>query len=137
MTAPVVGALARRVLFSGPSQRMMLRQGTGDGVRPPDPGTYLGDPRQQRAIATLFAGSLTNLGALYRPIQEQLATIECPVYVGWGDQDPFFSVAQGVRTAAAASAALRVYRGAGHFLPHERPAELSADIVNLLGRSTS
>ena len=49
--------------------------------------------------------------------------------VGWGDRDPFFPLEQGERTAAAANARLHVFRGAGHFLPHERPAEVAREIA--------
>ena len=51
--------------------------------------------------------------------------------VGWGDRDPFFPVEQGERTAAAANARLRVFEGAGHFLPHERPTEVADEIAAL------
>ncbi len=54
-----------------------------------------------------------------------------PVLVGWGDRDPFFSVEQAERTAAAAKAPLRLFHGAGHFLPHERPTEVAREIADL------
>ena len=47
----------------------------------------------------------------------------------WGDADPFFTVEQGERTAAAARhGELSIHPGAGHFLPSERPAQLARDI---------
>ena len=49
--------------------------------------------------------------------------------VGWGDRDPFFPLEQGERTAAAANARLHVFHGAGHFLPHERPAEVARQVA--------
>lgn len=128
---PVVAGWAQRVLFSSASLRVMLRQGTGPGASPPDPTTYLGGRGQQRSIATIFAGSLTRLEELYQPIESQLQGLTCPTFVGWGDQDPFFSVSQGQRTAEAARTALRLYPSAGHFLPHERPAEVAAAILEL------
>jgi pimeloyl-ACP methyl ester carboxylesterase len=132
VNAPLVGALAGRGLFSKPSLRMMLRRGVGPRGIPPDPGTHLGDRAQQRAIATIFAGSLTRLAELYGPVEAALGRLDMPALVGWGDRDPFFPVAQGERTAAALGVDLRIYEGAGHFLPHERPVEVAADIVALV-----
>lgn len=131
---PAVGLLSRRALFAPLSLRMMLRQGVGPGAAPIDPGPQLGDRAQQRAIATIFAGSLVHLAELYRPVEAQLQRLQIPVFVGWGDRDPFFPVEQGERVAAATGTRLRLYDGAGHFLPHERPAELAADIVSLMAR---
>jgi pimeloyl-ACP methyl ester carboxylesterase len=135
-TAPLIGSLARRGLFSGPALRMMLRQGVGPNSSRPDPLTHLGDRRQQRAIATIFAGSLTRLAELYGPVEAALGRIDLPAFVGWGDHDPFFDLAQGARTAAAIGVDLRVYEGAGHFLPHERPHDVAAEVVALAQRSS-
>jgi pimeloyl-ACP methyl ester carboxylesterase len=49
-----------------------------------------------------------------------------------GDRDPFFSVEQGERTAAAARASFSLYPDAGHFLPQERPTEVAADLNALI-----
>ena len=46
VTAPVIGGLLSRLLFSTPSLNLMLRQGTGPGSAPPDAGVYLGDSGQ-------------------------------------------------------------------------------------------
>lgn len=127
--APVIGGPLSRLLFSAPSLHLMLRQGTGPGSAPPDAGVYLGDRDQRRAIATIFSGALTRLAELYSPIAAALAALPVPVLVGWGDRDPFFPIAQGERTAAAASARLHVFHEAGHFLPHERPAEVAREIA--------
>ena len=55
-----------------------------------------------------------------------------PAIVGWGDRDPFFPVAIGRRTAELLpDARFRLFEGAGHFLPDERPDELAADILAL------
>jgi pimeloyl-ACP methyl ester carboxylesterase len=137
VNVPLIGALARRGLFSKPSQRMMLRRGVGPDCAPPDPETHLGDRRQQRATATIFAGSLTRLGELYAPVEAALGRLDVPAFVGWGDHDPFFAVAHGERTAAALHAGFRIYEGAGHFLPHERPFEIAADIVTLVEHQLS
>jgi pimeloyl-ACP methyl ester carboxylesterase len=128
---PGVGPIARRLVLSAPSLRIMLRQGVGHDAPPPRRASYLGDRAQRRAIATIFAGSLTHLAALYGPVERQLTQLDIPVYVGWGDRDPFFDIPQGQRTAQAARTELRIYTGAGHFLPHERPAEVAADILTL------
>ncbi|MDZ7677693.1 MAG: alpha/beta hydrolase [Acidimicrobiales bacterium] len=127
-TAPVIGGLFSRLLFSGPSLGFMLRQGTGPGSTPPDAGVYLGDRRQRRTIAAIFSGALTRLDELYAPVAEALEGIDVPTLVGWGDHDPFFPVAQGERTATVANGRLRLFEGAGHFLPHERPTEVAREI---------
>lgn len=132
---PGIGGVARRALFSKASLVMMLKRGVGKGSTAPDASTYIGDREQQHAIAAIFSGSLTHLEELYRPVAEQLHAMEAPAFVAWGDHDPFFSVAQGERTAQAARTQLRLYPGAGHFLPHERPDAVAADIVQLVAAS--
>jgi len=129
--APAVGGLFSRMLFSTPSLRLMIRQGTGPGVAPPDEDVYLGDGRQRRAIAAIFAGALTQLAELYSPVADALDGLQVPVSVGWGDHDPFFRIEQGERTAAVAKARLHVFSGAGHFLPHERPDEVARQVSAL------
>ncbi len=129
VTAPVIGGFFSRLLFSGPSLALMLRQGTGPSAAPPDADVYLGDSAQRGAIATIFSGALTHLGELYSPVAAALEHLEMPVLVGWGDRDPFFPLEQGERTAAAANARLHVFAGAGHFLPHERPADVAREIA--------
>ncbi|MDH5278903.1 MAG: alpha/beta hydrolase, partial [Actinomycetota bacterium] len=131
---PAVGSLSRRALFAPMALRMMLRQGVGAGCGPIDPAAHLGDRAQQQAISTIFAGSLTHLEALYGPVEAHLPHLEIPVFVGWGDHDPFFPLEQGERVARATHAELRIYPGAGHFLPHERPGELATDIASLMSR---
>ncbi|MBY0441224.1 MAG: alpha/beta hydrolase [Mycobacteriaceae bacterium] len=132
VTWPIVGALARQALFSGPSLRMMLRQGVGSGGPQLDPSIHLGDAAQQASIATIFTESLVDLVQLYEPVEAQLHALRVPAIVGWGDKDMFFSLAQGKRTADAAGAEFRCYPEAGHFLPQERPVELAADISALI-----
>lgn len=129
---PGVERVARRALFSRVSLKMMLRNGVGTKSLAPDATTYIGDREQQRAISTIFTASLTRLNELYEPTAEQLHTMDVPAFVAWGDRDPFFSVAQGERTARAARTTLRLYPDAGHFLPHERPDEVAADIISLV-----
>lgn len=133
---PVLGRLFARMLFSRQSLSLLLRQGTGPGSASPDPATYLGSDRQRRTIATIFTGALTNLEELYTPVADALADLDVPVLVGWGDHDPFFPVEQGERTAAAARGRLRVFKGAGHFLPHERPTEVAEQIAATVAAGT-
>lgn len=132
VTWPIVGSLAQRALFSRPSLAMMLRQGTGPGSAAPDRALCLGDRAQSRAIATIFAASLTDLAALYQPVEARLRALAVPTFVGWGDKDPFFTFAQGERTAEACNARLSRYQDAGHFLPEERPVEVAKDIRALV-----
>lgn len=126
---PFVGAIMRALIFSRWSLAMMLRRAVGPSSMPLDPDRYLGDNAQSRAIATIFGGSLQHLSALYGPIESQLAAVSVPTFVAWGDHDPFFPLAHGERTARLARAELRVYRGAGHFLPDERAEAVARDLT--------
>ena len=129
---PGVGAIAERVLFSRPSLSLMVRQGVGMPRLRPQMTHYVADERAHRSIATIFATSLRRLDELYRPVAETLATVGVPTLVGWGDRDPFFPVEIGQRTAdLVPGARFRVYEGAGHFLPEERPDELAGDLRHL------
>lgn len=130
-----VGELAARVLFSRPSLRMMLWAGRGRPRQRVDAQLYLGDAGQVRSIRTIFAGSLQHLKELYTPIEAQLSKITVPRAVGWGTRDPFFSVEQGTRTAAALGAHLQLFEGAGHFLPDERADDIALHLRNLVARS--
>lgn len=135
VTAPVAGPAAARLLFSRPSLAMMVRRGFGPGSSPADLARYLGDKGELASMRTIFAASLQQLAELYRPIEDALGAISVPTVVGWGDHDPFFPVEHGRRTAQAIPGAeLRLYEGAGHFLPEERPEALAADIALLVAR---
>lgn len=130
VTWPLVGAAAARALFSGPSLRMMLRQGSSQRL---DPSAYLGDRQQRRAIATIFSHALREIASRYALAESTLRELEVPVLVAWGDRDPFFPLSQAERTAAATGRSrLAVYPGAGHFLPEERPEQLAADLRRLV-----
>ncbi len=119
VTWPLVGHAAERVLMSRPGLRLVAR-GHAD----------VGDAAQARATRRIFSASLRELPARYRPIEAILPEVRIPATVLWGDRDPFFALAQGVRLAAAIpQAELRVLNGAGHFLPAERPAEVAAAIA--------
>lgn len=127
--APVIGGLLSQLLFSATSLTLMLRQGTGPESTPPDATVYIGDRRQRRTIAAIFSGALTRLEELYSPVAAALGDLDVPVLVGWGDRDPFFPVEHAERTAAAADGRLRIFDGAGHFLPHERPIDVAQEIA--------
>ena len=133
VTWPLVGRFAAAALFSRPSLELMLRQGSSTPV---DAGVHLGDGAQRAAIATIFADTLRNLATLFADTEQALRDLDVPVLVGWGDEDPFFALQQGERTAAAARRGrLVVYEGAGHFLPAERPEEVARDIRTLVASS--
>ena len=130
--APLLGPLAARLMFSRRSLAMMVRRGVGKPAISLDLSRYLGGNHQRTVIASIFETSLRRLGGLYVPVEHAFATAGMPALVGWGDRDPFFPVAIGRRTAELLpDARFRLYEGAGHFLPDERPNELSADVLAL------
>ena len=130
--APVVGAVAQRLLFSRLSLELMVRQGVGRPRIRLDLDRYVGDRRRQAAIAMIFAASLHRIEELYTPVEAALGAVDVPAFVGWGDRDPFFPVVVGRRTAALIPGArFRLYEGAGHFLPEERPADVGDDLAAL------
>ena len=137
VTWPLVRHLTAPVLFSRPSLQLMLVT----GVRSPrvrlDPRTHLGDSAQLRTIRTIFEGSLRHLDELYRPVEEALNAASVDGFVLWGDRDPFFSLDQGRRTAAALGVPFTALPGAGHFLPAERPGEVADAIAALVERSVT
>ena len=129
---PLLGPLAARLLFSRRSLAIMVRRGVGDPAIRLDVDRYVGGKDQRAAIASVFEVSLRRLRELYVPVEQALATAGVPALVGWGDRDPFFPVAIGRRTAELlAGARFCLYEGAGHFLPEERPDELTADVLAL------
>ena len=133
VTWPLVGDLAARALFSAPSLRMTLRQGRGDGAPALDESVWLGDARQRSTIRTIFTAALQELEERYSPLEESLETVRCPTLVAWGDQDPFFPVELGRRTAAALDdARFVVFEDCGHFVPAEQPGRLAREIRKLV-----
>lgn len=130
LTVPAVGGLVERMMMSPPALRMMAGRGVGRPKIAIDGHAYVGDRHQARAIRTIFSTSLRNLRELYTPTKEALEALDIPVFVAWGDRDPFFAVAEGQRIAdTVAGATFTVFEGAGHFLPDERPDRLVELIV--------
>jgi pimeloyl-ACP methyl ester carboxylesterase len=115
VTWPLIGPAAERILFSRPGLGIVANG-----------HAELGDPDQIRATQVIFATALRELRDRYRPIEETLAGVAVPTTVLWGDRDQFFGVAQGERLAREIPGArLQILRGAGHFLPAERPDEIA------------
>ena len=132
---PVVGPIAAHAIFSPPSLRMMLRTGVGSPRVHLDPAVHVGDRRQAATTRTIFETSLRHLPELYGPLEQLLNKIDIPTEIVWGNRDPFFTTESGQRTAdAITDAHLTILDGAGHFLPAERPAEMSAAIKRLVKR---
>ncbi|WP_433337761.1 alpha/beta fold hydrolase [Spirillospora sp. CA-294931] len=66
-------------------------------------------------------------------IQSGYAAIEPPVLVCWGADDTWVPAERGRELAALVpGAGLRVIEGAGHLLPEDRPAELTAALLSFL-----
>lgn len=134
LTVPFIGALVERAIMSPPALRMMVSRGVGRPKIAIDRTAYVGDRRQASAIKTIFSESLRNLRELYAPTKEALERLDVPLFVAWGDRDPFFGVAEGRRIAQTVSGStFTVFEGAGHFLPDERPDQLVDLIVKTAG----
>lgn len=130
---PIIGPLWAKAVFSKASLKMMLKQGVGKTSLAVDTNSAIGDDSQAHSIATIFGSALRELGTRYRDVQNSLSTIQVPTTVIWGTKDPFFSVTQGQRTAEAIPGARFVsLEGAGHFLPEERPLDISAELKKLI-----
>lgn len=81
--------------------------------------------RSRRWVRRVFLDSFRNLRRRYAPVEGALSTIRCPVTILWGDQDPFFPLPVGRRTAdAIPGSRFEALAGCGHFIPEERPSEV-------------
>jgi pimeloyl-ACP methyl ester carboxylesterase len=125
---PLVGQLWGKLLFSRPSLGMMVKGGFKAKDRRPILQEYLGDRSQSKAIAIIFESALRELTARYSPIEKSLKSVGIPTKVIWGDKDPFFTVQQGARTAAACNGQFTLVEGAGHFIPDENPKRIVEEI---------
>ena len=128
---PVVGDLLFRLLFSDLGLAMLWRGATANRQTfPLRAFRAVLDDRGNATARRLFLQSLRNLKTLYAPIETRLPEIRVPVTILWGDRDPFFSVAVGERmTRRFRAARWIVLPECGHFLPHERPREVAAAIL--------
>lgn len=122
VTAPVIGPLAAKALFSGPAQRAVLRVGVKTpGVRL-NTRSCLGDRRQQRATAQIFRYALTHLQEACAGVEAALPNLAAPTRILWGERDLYFDLDMPRRAEATIpNATFHVEAGAGHYLPVERP----------------
>jgi pimeloyl-ACP methyl ester carboxylesterase len=66
-------------------------------------------------------------------MQDRYATIDIPVTVCWGEDDTWVPVERGRELAARIPGArLRIIPGAGHLVPEDQPAELTAALFEFL-----
>jgi pimeloyl-ACP methyl ester carboxylesterase len=125
VVAPAIGNLAARGLFSRPSLSMMLRGKAAE----------IGDGEQLRATRSIFVTALREMSRRYGPVRQAVAEIRVPGLVVWGERDEFFSAEQGTRTAELLrNGKLTMLPDAGHFIPRERPHELTRALRELLER---
>lgn len=77
----------------------------------------------------IFHKSLSNVKKHYAAVQQQIGELAIPVLIVWGTKDPFFPVSVGQRSAdAIKNSTIIIYERTGHFIPEERPSELSNDL---------
>lgn len=71
-----------------------------------------------------------------RPIVDRLAAVDCPVAIGWGNDDPWIPVQQAARLAQAVPAAATplVLDGVGHLPQVEAPGAVAKAIAAWLDR---
>ena len=94
-TAPVIGGLFARLLFSTPSLALMLRQGTGAGSAPAEIGLYLGDRGQRRTIAAIFSGALARASMSCTPRSPPASRARSPRARRMGRSRPLLSAERG------------------------------------------
>lgn len=133
---PILGWLFFRVAFGTLGLMMMFFAAVADRTAFPF-ARYRAALRGRGARTTrrIFLSSMRDLPGLYAQVERIGRSLRLPTLVLWGDEDPFFPVGVGERTAAALGAELRVLSGCGHFVPEERPRETAAAIAGLVERS--
>lgn len=132
---PVVGDLFARLFFSRAGLSMMWRGAVvrRDRFRFRDHRDALRFRQGVASTRAIFQASLRDLPGLYGPVEAALARIEVPCAVAWGEQDPFFPVVVGERTARRIPrATFTVLEGCGHFLPKEEPDGVTRLIQGML-----
>jgi len=131
---PLLGELAFRLAFGRLGLLAMWRAACGDRRAFPRArfAEALRFPAGNRSTRRVFLDSLRHLEARYAPPEAALGALRVPLRVLWGDRDPFFPVAVGERTARHGRGELRVFPGCGHFVPEERPAEVAAEVAELV-----
>ena len=125
---PLIGRAIEPVLFGRTGLNALGRMASKtSGVRP-----ARNDSNESRVIRTVFARVLRDLSRLYAEIERSLPAIDVPTVVIWGDQDMFFTVAQGRRTAGRIPGAeFVVLDGCGHFPPIERTETVVTTLLDL------
>jgi pimeloyl-ACP methyl ester carboxylesterase len=132
--SPIIGGLMSHLLFSSASLAMMVKTGMGN-PKPEkiDTKKYVGDKHQVEAIRIIFSSALRELASRYLPVTKALKNISVKSQVLWGDKDPFFTVDQGLKSAVLLGTSRFIcLKGAGHFLPEERPEEVTKAIQELI-----
>jgi pimeloyl-ACP methyl ester carboxylesterase len=115
--------------------RALLAPGTA--LTPEDEGEYsmpyagMAGWREARRSVRALAGQT---GFVLRCLT-RLRDVAVPTALIWGERDPFFPVATAERLRRAIPGArdpVHVVRGAGHFVPEDRPAEVADAIAAFL-----
>jgi pimeloyl-ACP methyl ester carboxylesterase len=133
-TARFALRISRGVLGAAPLIRELLQQSVADPANMPDPllARYLAPYVGQDGVNHLLA--------LARAVDDEdmaevdLAQLDCPTLVIWGDQDPFVSPKLGDRVADTIPGS-RLVRlpGTGRLVPEEAPETLTNMILEFVG----
>ncbi|MFI0486862.1 alpha/beta fold hydrolase [Actinomadura sp. 9N215] len=127
----------------GPLHRAMLREYVGTASSPglrPDvldalTGPWLGEDGQA-AFYRQLTQRRADLAYIDR-IRDGYPAMDLPVLVCWGADDSWVPAERGRELAALITDAdLHIIRGAGHLLPEDRPAELTAALLTFLNTPT-
>jgi len=93
-------------------------------------------PAGMKLTRLIFQRSLADLQGNYREVEAMLGRIDIPTLVLWGDRDPFFAPSVGERIQKAIpDSDLTIYPSTGHFVPEERPREVSEDILTFFAEA--
>ena len=93
-------------------------------------------PTGMKLTRLIFQRSLADLQGNYREVEAMLGRIDVPTLVLWGDRDPFFAPSVGERIQKVIpDSELTIYASTGHFVPEERPREVSEDILTFFAEA--